>query len=97
MGAEVQGRWSGRDRRALARVRVREVDNIRQAAQAMNVSYPIAIDSDFAIWQALRNQAWPALYFVDVQGRIRHHHFGEGDYEQSEWRVRDQQTANRIE
>jgi Thioredoxin like C-terminal domain len=46
--------------------------------------YPIAIDNDFAIWRAFRNQYWPALYFVDAQGRVRHHHFGEGEYEQSE-------------
>jgi hypothetical protein len=50
----------------------------------MNVSYPVAIDSDFAIWRALANQAWPALYFVDAQGRIRHRHYGEGEYAQSE-------------
>ena len=50
----------------------------------MKVDYPIAIDNDFAIWRALKNQYWPALYFVDAQGRIRHHHFGEGEYERSE-------------
>jgi thiol-disulfide isomerase/thioredoxin len=62
----------------------KHVDNVRRAAKAMNVNYPIALDSDFAIWRALRNQAWPALYFIDAQGRIRHHHFGEGEYERSE-------------
>jgi hypothetical protein len=50
----------------------------------MGIAYPIAIDSNYAIWRALNNQYWPALYFVDAQGRIRHHHFGEGEYEQSE-------------
>ena len=50
----------------------------------MRVDYPIAIDNDYAIWRALKNQYWPALYFVDAQGRIRHHHFGEGEYERSE-------------
>ena len=50
----------------------------------MRVDYPIAIDNDFAIWRALKNEYWPALYLVDAQGRIRHHHFGEGEYEQSE-------------
>ena len=50
----------------------------------MEVNYPIAIDNDFAIWRALKNEYWPALYFVDARGRIRHHHFGEGEYEQSE-------------
>ena len=62
----------------------RNVDNVRRAAKDMKVGYPIAIDNDFAIWRAFRNQYWPALYFVDAQGRMRHHHFGEGDYEQSE-------------
>jgi hypothetical protein len=50
----------------------------------LRVDYPIAIDSDYAIWRAFDNHYWPALYFVDAQGRIRHHHFGEGQYEQSE-------------
>ena len=50
----------------------------------MRVSHPVAIDNDFAIWRAFKNQYWPALYFVDAQGRVRHEHFGEGSYEQSE-------------
>jgi thiol-disulfide isomerase/thioredoxin len=62
----------------------KNVDNVRRAAKDMRVDYPIAIDSDHAIWRAFRNQYWPALYFVDAQGRIRHHQFGEGEYEQSE-------------
>lgn len=62
----------------------RNVDNVRRAAKDMRVDYPIAIDNDYAIWRALKNQYWPALYFVDAQGRIRHHQFGEGEYEQSE-------------
>jgi thiol-disulfide isomerase/thioredoxin len=60
------------------------IDNVRRAAKDMRVDYPIAIDNDFAIWRALKNEYWPALYFVDAQGRIRHHQFGEGDYGQSE-------------
>jgi hypothetical protein len=60
------------------------VDNVRRAAKDMRVEYPVAIDNDFAIWRALNNQYWPALYFVDTEGRIRHHKFGEGDYAQSE-------------
>ena len=47
----------------------------------MRVDYPIAIDNDYAIWRAFDNHYWPALYFVDAEGRIRHHQFGEGDYE----------------
>jgi thiol-disulfide isomerase/thioredoxin len=62
----------------------KNVDNVRRAAKAMRVDYPIALDSDFAIWRALNNEYWPALYIVDAQGRIRHHQFGEGNYEQSE-------------
>jgi thiol-disulfide isomerase/thioredoxin len=62
----------------------KNVDNVRRAAKDMRVDYPIAIDSDFAIWRALKNEYWPALYIVDAQGRIRHHQFGEGEYDQSE-------------
>ena len=62
----------------------KNLDNVRRAARDMRVNYPIAIDSDHAIWRAFKNEYWPALYFVDAQGRIRHHYFGEGDYEQSE-------------
>jgi len=60
------------------------VDNVRRQAKDMRVDYPIAIDNDFAIWRAFKNQYWPALYFVDAQGHIRHHQFGEGEYEKSE-------------
>jgi hypothetical protein len=62
----------------------RDVDNIRRALAAMRVEYPIAVDSDYAVWDAFANRYWPALYLVDAQGRIRHHKFGEGDYERSE-------------
>jgi thiol-disulfide isomerase/thioredoxin len=61
-----------------------DLENVRRAAKDMQVSYPIAIDNDYAIWSAFNNHYWPALYLVDVQGRIRYHHFGEGAYEQSE-------------
>jgi len=62
----------------------RNVDGVRQAVEDMKIGYPVAVDNEFAIWRAFRNQYWPALFFVDAQGRLRHHHFGEGDYEQSE-------------
>ena len=62
----------------------KNVDNIRHAAKEMRIAYPIAIDNDYAIWRAFRNLAWPALYFVDAHGKIRHHRLGEGEYEQSE-------------
>ena len=60
------------------------VENIRRAVIDMNISYPVAIDSDYAIWSAFANHYWPALYFADAEGHIRHHHFGEGEYQQSE-------------
>ena len=65
-----------------------DVDNVRWAVQARKIDYPVAIDNDFAVWGAFANNYWPALYFVDSQGRIRHHRFGEGDYERSEMVIR---------
>jgi thiol-disulfide isomerase/thioredoxin len=62
----------------------KDMDNVRRALTDMRIDYPIALDNDYAIWRAFNNAYWPALYFVDAQGRIRHHKFGEGDYEQSE-------------
>jgi thiol-disulfide isomerase/thioredoxin len=61
-----------------------DLDNVRRAVTELRVDYPVAIDNDYAIWDAFNNRYWPALYFVDAQGQIRHHRFGEGDYEQSE-------------
>jgi thiol-disulfide isomerase/thioredoxin len=58
--------------------------NVRRAATEIGIHFPIAIDSDYAIWDSFHNQYWPALYFVDVQGHIRHHQFGEGEYAHSE-------------
>jgi hypothetical protein len=66
----------------------KNLDNVRRAVQQMRIEYPIVIDNDYSIWRAFRNQYWPALYFVDTRGRIREHHFGEGEYEQSESRIR---------
>ena len=60
------------------------VDNVRHALQQMKVTYPVVMDNDYAIWRAFDNNSWPALYFVDARGRVRQHHFGEGEYEQSE-------------
>jgi thiol-disulfide isomerase/thioredoxin len=59
-------------------------DNVRRAVQDMRITYPVATDNDYAVWGAFGNHYWPALYFADTQGRIRHHHFGEGQYAQSE-------------
>jgi hypothetical protein len=60
------------------------LDNVGRAIKEMDVRYPVAVDNDYAVWRAFDNHYWPALYFVDAQGRIRHHHFGEGEYEGSE-------------
>ena len=65
-----------------------DLDNVRWAVQARKIDYPVAIDNDFEVWQAFANHYWPALYFIDSQGRIRHHRFGEGDYERSEMVIR---------
>ncbi len=61
-----------------------DLDNVRRATTDLRVDYPVAIDNDYAIWSAFNNHYWPAFYFVDAQGQIRHHRFGEGDYEMSE-------------
>ena len=62
----------------------RNIDNVRRAVQQMRIEYPVVIDNDYAIWRAFNNQYWPALYLVDGRGRVRQHHFGEGEYETSE-------------
>ena len=61
-----------------------DLDNVRQEVKDLGVDYPVATDNDYAIWTAFDNHYWPALYLVDAQGQIRHHRFGEGDYEMSE-------------
>jgi thiol-disulfide isomerase/thioredoxin len=62
----------------------KDVANVRQAVQDMGVPYPVVLDSDYAIWRRFENEYWPALYFIDAAGRIRHRRFGEGDYGRSE-------------
>jgi thiol-disulfide isomerase/thioredoxin len=62
----------------------KERANVEKAVRDLKVSYPVAIDSEFRIWRAFNNEYWPAHYFIDGKGRIRHHHFGEGEYTQSE-------------
>ena len=61
-----------------------DLDNVQRAIKEMDVRYPVAVDNDYGVWEAFDNHYWPALYFVDVNGRIRHRHFGEGEYEESE-------------
>ena len=65
----------------------RDVENVREAAQAMRVEYPIALDSDYGVWSAFGNRYWPAVYLADAKGRIRYHHFGEGEYDDGEWMI----------
>ena len=62
----------------------KRIDNVQKAANALNVDFPVALDSDYEIWNSFGNRYWPALYLADAQGRIRHHHFGEGSYEHTE-------------
>jgi thiol-disulfide isomerase/thioredoxin len=62
----------------------KNLSNVRWAVKDMRIDYPVAVDSEHVIWRAFNNQYWPALYFIDAQGRVRHHYFGEGAYEQSE-------------
>jgi cytochrome c biogenesis protein CcdA/thiol-disulfide isomerase/thioredoxin len=62
----------------------KNIDNVRKAVSDLAIRYPVAIDNNYAIWRAFNNQYWPAHYFIDARGQIRHHHFGEGDYDGSE-------------
>jgi cytochrome c biogenesis protein CcdA/thiol-disulfide isomerase/thioredoxin len=62
----------------------KNVNNVRAAIASLGITYPVAVDNDYAIWRAFNNQYWPAHYFIDAEGQIRHHHFGEGDYDESE-------------
>ena len=60
------------------------LDNVRRAVRQMRIDYPVVIDNDYAIWRAFKNNYWPALFLVDARGRVRQHHFGEGNYDGSE-------------
>jgi cytochrome c biogenesis protein CcdA/thiol-disulfide isomerase/thioredoxin len=62
----------------------KNVDNVKKAISDLGITYPVAVDNNYAIWRAFDNEYWPAHYFIDAKGEIRHHHFGEGDYDQSE-------------
>jgi thiol-disulfide isomerase/thioredoxin len=75
-----------------------DLDNVRHATRQLGVEYPVVIDNDFAIWQSLENHYWPAVYLVDRDGQIRFHHFGEGNYEETERAIQqllgiDEQTV----
>jgi cytochrome c biogenesis protein CcdA/thiol-disulfide isomerase/thioredoxin len=68
--------------------------NVKKAIGDLHVDYPVALDNQYAIWKGFNNQYWPAHYFIDAQGRIRDHHFGEGDYRESEDVIRQLLTAS---
>ena len=67
----------------------KQLDNVKGAVRDFDISYPVAVDSNHQIWNAFRNSYWPALYFIDSKGRIRHHQFGEGGYARSERVIQD--------
>jgi thiol-disulfide isomerase/thioredoxin len=71
-----------------------DLENVRNAVEAMGIEYPVAIDNDYAIWREFRNNAWPALYFIDVQGRVRYRHLGEGEYERAEAAIQELLAEN---
>jgi len=62
----------------------KDLRNVKRAVSDLAIAYPVAVDNDYAVWRAFSNRYWPAHYFIDAKGNIRHHHFGEGNYEQSE-------------
>lgn len=62
----------------------KDIGNVRDAIRHFKIDYPVAVDNDYKIWRAFSNNYWPALYFIDANGRIRHQKVGEGDYEKSE-------------
>jgi len=62
----------------------KDLGNVRKAVQDLAITYPVVTDNNYAIWRAYNNQYWPAQYFIDSQGRIRHHHYGEGEYAESD-------------
>jgi thiol-disulfide isomerase/thioredoxin len=74
----------------------KDAANMKQAVSAVNVTYPVAVDSNYGIWQAFGNNYWPANYFIDGKGRIRYHYFGEGAYADSERVIQELLKENRV-
>jgi cytochrome c biogenesis protein CcdA/thiol-disulfide isomerase/thioredoxin len=68
--------------------------NVQKAVTDLGITYPVAVDSSYKIWNAFQNRYWPAHYFIDRKGRIRHHHFGEGEYSESEDIIRQLLSEN---
>ena len=62
----------------------RDIGNVTKATKSLGLTYPVAVDNEYAIWRAFKNRYWPAHYLIDAQGRVRHHHFGEGEYAETE-------------
>ena len=62
----------------------KNIANVKRALSDLDVSFPVAVDNDFAIWRSFQNNYWPAHYFIDAKGQVRFHHFGEGEYDKSE-------------
>ena len=67
----------------------KDLANVRRATKEMDVGYPVAVDSNYAIWRAFDNEYWPALYLIDAKGNVRAHHFGEGDYQKTERTIQE--------
>jgi thiol-disulfide isomerase/thioredoxin len=65
----------------------KDPDNVRRAVKELHIAYPVALDSDYTIWKAFGNSYWPSDYLIDAEGRIRHHNFGEGKYDESEQQI----------
>ena len=85
LGEEVQEGWPGGDRRTHARIRLRADHRQRQGSgEKLGITYPVAIDNNYAIWRDFDNQYWPAHYLIDAKGQVRYSHFGEGRYEAQE-------------
>ena len=88
LGGEIRRRRADSRRRAHAGVRLRAQRRQRQRAVARHrVEYPVAIDNDYGVWRAFANHFWPAVYLADAEGRIRYHHFGEGEYAMTEMAI----------
>ena len=58
--------------------------NVAKAVKDYGITYPVALDNEYSTWTAFSNQYWPAEYFIDRDGKLRHYHFGEGSYDENE-------------
>src|SRR5580704_2681939 len=67
----------------------KDLDNVKRAVSDFKITYPVALDNDYAIWKAFNNSFWPADYLIDATGKIRHHHFGEGKYDETEEQIQE--------